>query len=137
MPEVKRASTRSHSWQFLDRTPLHQLTHFDVIFTRYLSGGSFDFAQDDILRMSTYNKLFFLTNNHKKNFQTTLFLILKLRPPKLVNEKYTSRLQTVSKHYRGWRGVSTQRHRSDGAAGQAAYHRQYCSSRAEHQALAV
>ena len=27
--------------------------------------------------------------------------------------------------------------RSDGAAGKAAYHKYYCSSRAEHQALAV
>ena len=31
MPEVKRASTRSHSWQFLGRTPLHLLTHFGVL----------------------------------------------------------------------------------------------------------
>ena len=28
MPEVKRASTRSHEWQYIDRTPLHSHTHF-------------------------------------------------------------------------------------------------------------
>ena len=27
-------------------------------------------------------------------------------PPKLVKAKYASRLQTVNKHYRGWRGVA-------------------------------
>ena len=36
--------------------------------------------------------------------KTALYNHLQLRPPKLVHLKYTSRLQTISKHYRGWRG---------------------------------
>ena len=44
---------------------------------------------------------FFLTNNHKKNFQTTLFLILKLRPPKLVCLKYASQLKIVRQPHQG------------------------------------
>ena len=64
-------------------------------------------------------------------------LIFLLCPPKLVHLKFANKSQTVGKRYQGWRSVSTQRHRSDGTAGKAAYHKQYCSSRAEHQALAA
>ena len=38
-------------------------------------------------------------------------------PPKLVHLKLSSKLQTVSKHYQGWRGVTLQRHLNEGAAG--------------------
>ena len=76
-------------------------------------------------------------HGRERNIKRLHFGRFLLRPPKLVHVKYASRLQTVSQLYQGWRGVSTQRHRSDGAAGKAAYHKQYCSSRAEHQALAV
>ena len=55
-------------------------------------------------------------------FALDFIFTLKLRPPKLVNLKYTNRLQTVSQPHQGWRGVSIQRHRSDGAAGKSTYH---------------
>ena len=51
----------------------------------------------------------------------------KLRPPKLVHLKYTSQLQTVSNFIRGGEVLPNENHHSEGAAGKAAYHRQYCS----------
>ena len=37
--------------------------------------------------------------------QLILHIVL-LRPPKLVNLKFSNKLQTVSKQYQGWRGVA-------------------------------